>query len=161
MICVPFHALLLCCCFLFSSCCTFQSQPGRTVQVKAGLFLKQMLSDCFLPRSLLVGISQNMNMEEILPQFSPVLLGLLNLPWGSEHGSGGWVGVTSSCCKCCENVVVPLVTVKGQTKVALSGAYWYWEGTTHSPCFTEPLTDSSVHIIKILHIKALLLFLFI
>lgn len=54
-----------------------------------------------------------------------------------------------------KNVVVPLVTIKGQTKVALSGAYWYWEGTTRSLCFSEPLTDSSVHIIKILHMITL------
>lgn len=58
--------------------------------------------------------------------------------------------------------MVPLVTVKGQTKFALSSAYLVL-GRDHSPslCFTKPLTNSSVHIIKILHMKTLILFFFL
>lgn len=89
----------------------------------------------------------------------PVLLGLkFNILLGG--GEGG--GLASLWCKCCANVVVPLVTVKGQTKVALSSAYLVL-GRDHSPslCFTEPLTNSSVHIIKILHMKTSIFFPFL
>lgn len=65
-------------------------------------------------------------------------------------------------CKCCANVVVPVITVKGQTEDALSSAYLVL-GRNHSPslCFTEPLANCYVHIIKILHMKNLILPLFI
>lgn len=85
--------------------------------------------------------------------FVPVSSGLENSTLGFiGEGGGGDGGVASLWCKCCANVVVPLVTVKGQTTVALSSAYLVL-GRDHSPslCFTEPLTNSSVHIIKILH----------
>lgn len=95
-----------------------------------------------------------MNVEEFPGFFAsvPVSSGLENSTLGFIGEGGG--GVASLWCKCCANVVVPLVTVKGQSTVALSSAYLVL-GRDHSPslCFTEPLTNSSVHIIKILHMK--------
>lgn len=91
-----------------------------------------------------------MNVEEFL-LLVPVLLGLKFNIWVLLEGRGG-AGVASLWCKCCANVVVPLVTDEGQTRA--SSAYLVL-GRDHSPslCLTEPLTTSSVHIIKILHMK--------
>lgn len=86
----------------------------------------------------------------VLP-FVPVLLGLKFKHWvllGTEGGEGR---VASLWCKCCANVVVPLIT-----------AYLVL-GRDHSPslCFTEPpLTNSSVHIIKVLHMRKSSLYFF-
>lgn len=70
---------------------------------------------------------------------------------------GGGAGLASLWCKCCANVVVPLVTVKGRTTSQASPVRTLVLGRDHSPssCFTDPLTNSSVHIIKILHMKPL------
>lgn len=96
-------------------------------------------------------------------RFVPLLLGLKFIigfyrGWGTGMGGGGrGAGLASLWCKCCANVVVPLVTVKGRTTSQASPVHTLVLGRDHSPssCFTDPLTNSSVHIIKILHMKPL------